>query len=1100
MKKYYFACILVLFSVEIASGAFSEINPGTLTGVEYSAVVLGDIDNDSDVDMIISGTDGTTYTSKIYQNNGSGSFTEIHAGSLQAVSRGALVLGDIDNDGDLDLILSGSRFDDIWYYFSIIYQNDGAGSFTEINPATLIGVGECALSLGDIDEDGDPDLILSGYNGLLPVRIYENNGTGSFAIVDNLAWSYRASSSLGDIDNDGDLDLILTGCVNGPDQFTKIYQNDGTGSFVEINPGTLTGVSSGSTAFGDLDDDGDLDMILTGRYSDGPVSHYVAEIYENDGSGSFTEINAGTLTGVNSSSVALGDIDNDGDLDLVLTGYSSGSAYNSKIYRNNGSGAFTEIGAGTLTEVAKGSIAFGDIDGDGDLDLIHTGAGSSRVSKIYQNDEAIVNVFPSLPENPHVEDVGGYWKISWDASADDHTSSNMMRYKTAIGSASDNDSYTSAVIDYPRGQANIGNVNNSGICSHQTKIPVWQNLWFRVGALDTSFKFSGFSSQAQGTPHPYLSWTGETDYTADGLHPESGDISDTYIYRVKYSASTAPQAGYPKVHILKGGAPLTGSPFEMTGTDAGDTNYSDGKIYSYTATFVEFGSDYTYCFEAYDTSAVAATGIPTSETAAPDIENTAPYFSWTGEANYETDGLDTETGSVNTTFVYRITFTDLENDLPEPGYPVVCIRIYSTHISGSPFTMDEADAGDTDCSDGKIYTFSKQLPLGINYRYYFGVMTTDPPAWITNSIVDAPDVLNTAPVIDWTGQSGYISDGLDPETGDISTTFVYCINYTDADDNAPQSGYPKVHILKGGTPLTGSPFEMTESDAGDTLYSDGKSYTYLKQLTTVGADYSYFFDAYDAFGDAASGSPCSSINAPDVIDNAPVLSWTGEAGYVLDGLEPEIGGILTNFVYSVIYTDIDNNAPLTGYPKVHIIKEGLTIGGSPFSMIPADAADLNYADGKIYEYITKLPSSGDDYEYIFEAFDDLGEAATGEPRAATLDAPDISTETKVFPNPLHPESSDIHFTGLVRRAIVTIYDVSGVIVADLMDSNTDGEITWTPAECASGIYFYTISDANGIKTGTLAVIKQLHPSCMCEVIKAVRCTKCEVLGGMNSEQ
>ena len=163
----------------------------------------------------------------------------------------------------------------------------------------------------------------------------------------------------GDYDNDGDLDILLTG-YSGDGPVAKVYRNNG-GGFVDSGPvdDALPGVSSSSVAWGDYDNDGDLDILLTGSTGGGSV----AKVYRNTG-GAFVDIGAG-LAGVNSNSVAWGDYDNDGDLDILLTGSFGGPV--ARVYRNTG-GAFVDIGAG-LTGVQSGRVAWGDYDNDGDLDI-----------------------------------------------------------------------------------------------------------------------------------------------------------------------------------------------------------------------------------------------------------------------------------------------------------------------------------------------------------------------------------------------------------------------------------------------------------------------------------------------------------------------------------------------------------------------------------------------------------------------------------------------------------------------------------------------------------------------------------------------------------
>jgi hypothetical protein len=188
-----------------------------------------------------------------------------------------------------------------------------------------------------------------------------------------------SSVAWGDYDNDGDLDILLTG-YTGSTQVSKVYRNDGGGVFADIGAG-LTGVRISSVAWGDYDNDGDLDILLTGY--DG--SNAVSKVYRNDTSSGFgfTDIGAG-LTGVFGGSVAWGDYDNDGDLDILLSGVGAGDRV-SKVYRNDTPSGFTDINAG-LADVSWGSVAWGDYDNDGDLDILLTGSyGDWAVSRVYRN-------------------------------------------------------------------------------------------------------------------------------------------------------------------------------------------------------------------------------------------------------------------------------------------------------------------------------------------------------------------------------------------------------------------------------------------------------------------------------------------------------------------------------------------------------------------------------------------------------------------------------------------------------------------------------------------------------------------------------------------
>jgi len=164
---------------------------------------------------------------------------------------------------------------------------------------------------------------------------------------------------------------------------------------------------------------------------------------------------------------------------------------------------------------------------------------------------------------------------------------------------------------------------------------------------------------------------------------------------------------------------------------------------------------------------------------------------------------------------------------------------------------------------GAIYTYSTTLALGTDYTYYFeaqdvnGNVATGVPL----TSIDSPDIKNT-PTLSWTEAESYISDGLSPDSGNIATNFIYRVKYTDADNDAPASGYPKLRITKGGSEITGSPFTMTYVSGA---YNTGATYSYTKALA-LGTDFTYYFEAQDVDSNMASGTPLTAVDAPDVSD------------------------------------------------------------------------------------------------------------------------------------------------------------------------------------------------------------------------------------------
>ena len=201
--------------------------------------------------------------------------------------------------------------------------------------------------------------------------------------ISNLANVSMSSAAWGDCDNDLDPDILITGdTITG--RISKIYRNNGNGTFTESNAGLpdgLPGVRNGSVAWGDYNNDGKLDFLLTGDTTTGPVTR----LYKNTGRCTFSYITT-TLPAISNSAVAWGDYNNDGRLDLLLTG-DTGSGSVASVYRNNGNDTFTKVSdlLGAGKGVSNGAVAWKDYDGDSDLDILITGDSTAAgpVAAIY---------------------------------------------------------------------------------------------------------------------------------------------------------------------------------------------------------------------------------------------------------------------------------------------------------------------------------------------------------------------------------------------------------------------------------------------------------------------------------------------------------------------------------------------------------------------------------------------------------------------------------------------------------------------------------------------------------------------------------------------
>jgi len=470
---------------------FTEVTAANLPGVSDGDIQWGDYDNDGDLDLLLTGPiSGVGPASRIYRNDGNDTFTELTIASLIGVSESSVAWGDYDNDGDLDILLTG-RLLGSSSTVSLIYKNNGNGTFSDQNNISLPGVADGSVAWGDYDNDGNLDFLLTGteYNSGQIAKLYRNNGDGTFTSGISLTGVNYSSAAWGDYDNDGDLDILITG-NNGSGGITKIYKNLGNGIFEDQSSVGILPVEGSSAAWGDYDNDGNLDILICGTSAGGRYTR----IYRNVGDGTFTQ--AASLTGVSSGDAAWGDYDNDGDLDVILTGNTSTGEI-SRIYRNNGNGSFEYQSSIVLSGVSQSTVAFGDYDKDGDLDLILAGyaQGGSYVTKLYRNNAVTPNTLPVSPSNLQTSVQGDTVTFSWNKSTDNETPQDGLHYNLVVGTSPSLSDVVSPMSDTSTGFRRVVRLGNS-----QTNSWTLNNLpngtyYWSVQAIDNGFAGSLFSDE-----------------------------------------------------------------------------------------------------------------------------------------------------------------------------------------------------------------------------------------------------------------------------------------------------------------------------------------------------------------------------------------------------------------------------------------------------------------------------------------------------------------------------------------------------------------------------------------------------------------------------
>ncbi len=318
-----------------------------------------------------------------------GDFVNSGISDIPGVYAGSAVWGDIDNDGDIDLIVIGdARLSSGNSRIAYVYTNN-SGSFTKAQE--LHGVYFGALALGDYNNDGYLDLAVAGLdnddnNSLI---IYKNN-SGTFvedSDQNNLVPVRYAALAWGDYNNDGNLDLVVTGMDDIGNARSIVYKNNTTTFSSVLTPDehqTILNVNKGAVVWGDMDNDGDIDLILSGFDSDG---NRTARYIKNDPVGflrvdkSVDDSKIENLYGGNSS-LALGDADADGDLDVLKAGWISGWRGSLYLMSNDGDRGFgDDMLQGSTLQKIIGSVAWCDYDNDGDLDF--SAFGRDRFGALY---------------------------------------------------------------------------------------------------------------------------------------------------------------------------------------------------------------------------------------------------------------------------------------------------------------------------------------------------------------------------------------------------------------------------------------------------------------------------------------------------------------------------------------------------------------------------------------------------------------------------------------------------------------------------------------------------------------------------------------------
>jgi len=357
MHKIYIYLFIMSFNVCFGQTfEFSQAVTDSLPQVNANSLQVGDANNDGFNDLFISGYDERRFGLYFDILVGTESGVLSPLSNLEIITYpdtigefmgglGNLALADVNRDGNIDTYINGSAKS-----YLLLNSSDGFEFTTGLESLSLT---YSHGSWGDVNMDGTPDLFMMGVDETQDIilnKLYLNNGDRLEEDLTTIFPSlFNGSSAWCDYDNDGDPDLIICGqTASSASSVTRFYKNEPTGRLVEDTNQDFIGLKAGSFKFSDLDQDGDQDLIMSGWNV--LLNSNVTRIYKNEPLGTYTEIEAGLGFGVSYGTIESADFDLDGDIDFIIAGADSTEnlatdvlSLNATLIQNNGDFSFTVL-------------------------------------------------------------------------------------------------------------------------------------------------------------------------------------------------------------------------------------------------------------------------------------------------------------------------------------------------------------------------------------------------------------------------------------------------------------------------------------------------------------------------------------------------------------------------------------------------------------------------------------------------------------------------------------------------------------------------------------------------------------------------------------
>lgn len=543
----------------------------------------------------------------------------------------------------------------------------------------------------------------------------------------------------------------------------------------------------------------------------------------------------------------------------------------------------------------------------------------------------------------------------------------------------------------------------------------------------------------QSVAPPLLSWTNETNYKTDGLHPDSGPSGTEFEFRVKYQN---PNGRSPKKFQLWIDQDDDGVYFPNPQTSPSDiimnmtqepgTDYINGVIYKAKATINYAGDgkiNYRFVFSDLTNE---ATGLPSKDHQIV-LGNSSATLHWSTLTGYGSDGVYPDSAPGGTSFSFKVVYQDQENDPPTTTELWVDLNNNGEYETNEKLNMLAFDA--KTMIEGRTYQASVTclyLPESLeddnnilSYQFHFltnnQVVEGEPAG--DHSFTITP--YQSVPLLSWPDEDEF-THGVRLREETSSNSYEFWITYQDDDNDTPALAEVWIDKNTDGTFGTNEKFPMNAVYLSDYSVVDGKAYHYATSLPSPEDGVIRYKFVFSDGHNLATGQPFlngSQMNLIPNVDAEVFLSWTNEEGYTSDGVEPNSGPGNSWFHFHVTYSNLNNFPPEKRELWIDENNDGQYQDTEKFDMEDLNPNDLNYQDGKIYAKDLQLTSllfpANLSYTFIFQ---DSYLPAVGQPTTLSLEVilldpndPGSDPNTPVDPNSLADPNTSSNTNTIIRH-------------------------------------------------------------------------------------